>query len=60
MIKVVTDPELMDKCSKEQLWVDYKNITKVVTPGCRIFIDDGLISIVCKEQGKLLYSLGKF
>ena len=29
--------------------MDYKNISKVITPGKRLFIDDGLISVVCKE-----------
>ncbi len=33
------------------VWVDYKNITKVLQPGKRIFIDDGLISVVAKEIG---------
>jgi pyruvate kinase len=33
------------------LWVDYKNITKVLEPGKRIFIDDGLISVVATEIG---------
>lgn len=51
MIKIVTDDSLMEKCSKEQLWVDYKNITNVVGPGCRIYIDDGLISIICRSKG---------
>ena len=29
--------------------MDYKNISKVISPGKRLFIDDGLISVVCKE-----------
>merc|ERR1711992_525037 len=48
-IKITTDDAFKDKCTKENLWVDYKNISKVLTPGKRIFIDDGLISIVAKE-----------
>ena len=31
--------------------MDYKNITKVLTHGKRIYIDDGLISVQCKEIG---------
>ena len=50
-IKITTDDAFKDKCTKDNLWVDYKNISKVLTPGKRIFIDDGLISIVAKELG---------
>merc|ERR1719414_759373 len=50
-IKIVTDDALREKCTKDTLWVDYKNIPKVLTPGKRIFIDDGLISVVAKEMG---------
>merc|ERR1719414_2475412 len=50
-IKIVTDDALREKCTKDTLWVDYKNIPKVLTPGKRIFIDDGLISVVAKEIG---------
>lgn len=50
-IKITTDDQYKEKCTKDVLWVDYKNITKVMSPGKRIFIDDGLISVVAKEIG---------
>lgn len=50
-IKIVTDDAFKEKCTKDTLWVDYKNIAKVLVPGARIFIDDGLISVVAKECG---------
>lgn len=51
-IKITTDDQYKEKCTKDVLWVDYKNIPKVVTPGKRIYIDDGLISVVAKEIGE--------
>ena len=56
-IKITTDEAFKEKCSKEVLWVDYKNITKVMRPGKRLFIDDGLISVVAKEIGKYKINL---
>jgi len=51
-IKITTDDQYKDKCSQNILWVDYKNITKVLSPGKRIFIDDGLISVIVRETGE--------
>jgi len=38
MIKITTNDEYKEKCSLDYLWVDYKNITKVMTPGKRLFM----------------------
>ena len=42
----------MDNCDEKNLWVDYPNIIKIVKPGNRIFIDDGLISLVAQKVGE--------
>ncbi len=42
----------MDNCDEKNLWVDYPNIVNIVKPGNRIFIDDGLISLVAVTVGK--------
>lgn len=49
-IKLTTNPEFADKGNKDQVYVDYKNIVNVVQPGNRIFIDDGLISLICESK----------
>ncbi|XP_076067142.1 pyruvate kinase-like [Oratosquilla oratoria] len=50
-IRLTTDTSFFEKCSDEVLYLDYVNITKVVKPGNRVFIDDGLISVVVKDIG---------
>merc|ERR1719350_2396072 len=50
-IKITTDEAFKEKCTSEVLWLDYKNITKVMEIGKRLFIDDGLISVKCTEIG---------
>lgn len=42
----------MEKCDDKVLWLDYKNITKVLEVGNHVYIDDGLISVKVKEVGK--------
>uniref|UniRef100_A0A4W6EQX8 Pyruvate kinase n=2 Tax=Lates calcarifer TaxID=8187 RepID=A0A4W6EQX8_LATCA len=51
MIKITLDDTYQENCSEEILWLDYKNITKVVEIGSKIYIDDGLISLQVKEIG---------
>lgn len=49
-IKLTTDPAYQEKGNADIVFVDYKNITNVVKPGNRIFIDDGLISVICQSS----------
>ncbi|XP_068188308.1 pyruvate kinase PKM isoform X2 [Antennarius striatus] len=51
MIKITLDDTHRDSCNDEILWLDYKNITRVVEIGSKIYIDDGLISLQVKEIG---------
>ncbi|XP_075676800.1 pyruvate kinase PKM-like isoform X2 [Dermatophagoides pteronyssinus] len=50
-IKVTTNDEFKEKCSVENLYLDYKNIVKVVSKGSHVFVDDGLISLRVLEIG---------
>ncbi|KAI3371192.1 hypothetical protein L3Q82_023822, partial [Scortum barcoo] len=50
-IKVTLDDQYMEKCDEKVLWLDYKNITKVVQTGSHVYVDDGLISLRVKEIG---------
>ncbi|XP_061576923.1 pyruvate kinase M1/2b [Cololabis saira] len=51
-IKITLDDKFMENCDEHTLWLDYKNITKVVQAGSHIYIDDGLISVKVKDIGK--------
>ncbi|VDM40089.1 unnamed protein product [Toxocara canis] len=48
-IRLTTDPNVENSGTAVNLYVDYKNITKVLSPGKHVFIDDGLISLVVDE-----------
>lgn len=50
-IKIVIDKEYAEKCDENTLFVDYPNIMKIVQPGSRVFIDDGLLSLIVLSVG---------
>ncbi|VDK27325.1 unnamed protein product [Gongylonema pulchrum] len=45
-IRLTTDPSMESSGNAQTVFVDYKNITKVLSVGSRIFIDDGLMSLI--------------
>ena len=50
-LKITLDNAYMEKCDENTLWLDYKNICKVVDVGSKIYVDDGLISLKVKQKG---------
>ncbi|KAI1706197.1 pyruvate kinase, barrel domain-containing protein [Ditylenchus destructor] len=48
-IRLSTDPKFEESGTSTIVYVDYKNITKVVKVGSRVYVDDGLISLVVEE-----------
>jgi len=50
-VVLTIDGQYEDQCDETLIWVDYKNIVKVVDVGKNVFIDDGLISVTVVEKG---------
>ncbi|KAL1767995.1 pyruvate kinase PKM isoform X1 [Sigmodon hispidus] len=44
-LKITLDNAYMEKCDENILWLDYKNICKVVEVSSKIYVDDKLISL---------------
>lgn len=44
--KLSTDKAYLEKGNASTIYVDYENISKVLKVGNRVFVDDGLISLV--------------
>ena len=52
-IKLSTDEKYFDIGDENCIYVDYKNITKVLQKGSIIYVDDGLICLSVEEIGKI-------
>lgn len=48
-IKLTTNKEYAEKGNAQVVYVDYANIVNVVKKGNRVFVDDGLISLIINE-----------
>lgn len=48
-ITLTIDPVHYDQCNEDLLYVDYANIVNIASKGNKVFIDDGLISLVVDE-----------
>lgn len=48
-IKLTTNKEYLEKGCGQIVYLDYENIVNVVKPGNRIFVDDGLISLIANQ-----------
>lgn len=48
-IKITTNKDWFEKGCLEQIYADYPNMVKILKPGNRIYVDDGLISLIVDE-----------
>nr|CDJ96732.1 Pyruvate kinase domain containing protein [Haemonchus contortus] len=48
-IFITTSDRFKESSTAVNLYVDYKNIAKVVKEGSRVYVDDGLISLIVEE-----------
>ncbi|KUJ18725.1 PK-domain-containing protein [Mollisia scopiformis] len=43
-MNITTDEKYITSCDTKNMYVDYKNITKVIEPGRTIYVDDGVLA----------------
>jgi len=51
LVTLTMDDQYKTSTTRERIYIDYKNLPKVVKPGKLVFIDDGLISLEILETG---------
>ena len=51
-VNVTTDPAYKEAVDSENIYVDYVNIAKSVAIGKRVYIDDGLLSLLVVEKSE--------
>lgn len=44
ILNITTDDKYATACDTDNMYVDYKNITKVIEPGRIIYVDDGILA----------------
>lgn len=50
--KLSTDKAYLEKGNAQVVYVDYENISKVLKTGNRVYVDDGLISLIVSAVSK--------
>ena len=50
-LRLTNDPAFEANCSEDVLWIDFEDVAKVLKPGNRVFVDDGLLSILVTKIG---------
>ncbi|GIJ89751.1 pyruvate kinase [Aspergillus pseudoviridinutans] len=48
-LNITTDEQYATACDDKNMYLDYKNITKVIEPGKLIYVDDGILSFEVLE-----------
>ncbi|KAI0975114.1 pyruvate kinase [Xylaria arbuscula] len=44
ILNITTDEQYATSCDTQNMYVDYKNITKVIAPGRIVYVDDGILA----------------
>ncbi|KAK6829687.1 Pyruvate kinase [Apiospora arundinis] len=49
ILNITTDEKYATACDTQNMYVDYKNITKVIQPGRIVYVDDGILAFEVQE-----------
>lgn len=58
-IRLQTDKKYEKVCTKNEVYVDYANITKVVKKGDSVYVDDGFLMLTVTDVCKYLMVTGR-